>query len=369
MVLALKHHGRGETSPSALAVVVPLSASALAGDSWLAHDLAFRLLAEMRIDVYRELDPLAPAYLVRRRTGDLVALASHDIELVEYFFAHTIAPAFVAVLVPAAVLAALGWRRRLAGSGAAAVPGGRRAEPLPAAQARRSARRPGARGGRRARRIRRRLGAGPGRDRRLPAGGAGAASRLDELSQRHIELRLPFFRELTVQHAILEILIGLGGLAVVVVGALLSAEGRDRSRPAAAAHAAGDGGVPAGLGDRPDRPPARRHAGRHAARLRARQRAVPVRDGPGRARSSNGRRAALALEASPSPIPARRRRALSRRHLRHSGRPDGRAGRHLRRRQDHRGAPADALLGPGRRPHHAERRRPRGLQARRSAPA
>jgi ABC-type multidrug transport system fused ATPase/permease subunit len=49
--------------------------------------------------------------------------------------------------------------------------------------------------------------------------------RLNELSQRHIDLRLPFFRELTMQHAILEVLIGLGGLAVVLTGAVLSARG------------------------------------------------------------------------------------------------------------------------------------------------
>jgi ABC-type multidrug transport system fused ATPase/permease subunit len=48
---------------------------------------------------------------------------------------------------------------------------------------------------------------------------------LNALSQRHIDLRLPFFRELTLQHAILEVLTGLGGLAVVVVGALLSSNG------------------------------------------------------------------------------------------------------------------------------------------------
>ena len=76
-------------------------------ESWLAHDIAYRLLAEMRIDLYRQLDALAPAYLVRRRSGDLIALASQDIETIEYFFAHTVAPALVAVLVPATVLAVL----------------------------------------------------------------------------------------------------------------------------------------------------------------------------------------------------------------------------------------------------------------------
>jgi ATP-binding cassette subfamily C protein CydCD len=76
-------------------------------ESWLAHDIAYRLLAEMRVALYRKLDALAPAYLVRRRSGDLIALASQDIETIEYFFAHTVAPALVAVLVPTAVLAIL----------------------------------------------------------------------------------------------------------------------------------------------------------------------------------------------------------------------------------------------------------------------
>ena len=87
-------------------------------ESWLAHAMAYQLLAEMRIDLFRKLDALAPAYLLRRRSGDLVALATQDVETVEYFFAHTVAPAIVAVLVPAGVLLALccrlpgRWRSR-----------------------------------------------------------------------------------------------------------------------------------------------------------------------------------------------------------------------------------------------------------------
>jgi ATP-binding cassette subfamily C protein CydCD len=63
----------------------------------------------MRIDLFRKLDALAPAYLLRRRSGDLVALATQDVETVEYFFAHTIGPAIVAVLVPVSVLLAMAW--------------------------------------------------------------------------------------------------------------------------------------------------------------------------------------------------------------------------------------------------------------------
>src|SRR3954470_2271839 len=86
-------------------------------ESWLAHDIAYRLLAELRIGLYNKLDALAPSYLVRRRSGDLIALASQDIETIEYFFAHTVAPALVAVLVPATVLltlATIAWPIALA---------------------------------------------------------------------------------------------------------------------------------------------------------------------------------------------------------------------------------------------------------------
>jgi ATP-binding cassette subfamily C protein CydCD len=69
--------------------------------------MAFRLLAEMRGALFRLLDRLAPAYLLRRRSGDLVSAATGDIELIELFYAHTISPAFQAVLVPGGVLLAL----------------------------------------------------------------------------------------------------------------------------------------------------------------------------------------------------------------------------------------------------------------------
>jgi len=78
-------------------------------ESWLAHDIAYQLLAEMRIDLFRKLDSLAPAYLVRRRSGDLIALANQDIETIEYFYAHTVAPALVAVMVPTAVVLTLAF--------------------------------------------------------------------------------------------------------------------------------------------------------------------------------------------------------------------------------------------------------------------
>ena len=101
-------------SPTGVLVAALLITAPLAGllhwlESWIAHAMAYALLADMRIDLFRKLDALAPAYLLRRRSGDLVALATQDVETVEYFFAHTIAPAIVAVLVPVSVIVAMGW--------------------------------------------------------------------------------------------------------------------------------------------------------------------------------------------------------------------------------------------------------------------
>ena len=91
-----------------LGVAVLMVAFFTWAESWMAHDLAYRLLAEMRVDMYNKLDPLAPAYLLRRRSGDLMSIVGGDIELVEFFFAHTITPAFVGIIAPAAVLVTLG---------------------------------------------------------------------------------------------------------------------------------------------------------------------------------------------------------------------------------------------------------------------
>ena len=100
-----------------LGVLTPVAAFFIWTESWVAHDLAYRLLAEMRVDVYRKLDPLAPAYMTRRRSGDLVSVVGGDVETVEFFFAHTITPAFTAIVVPGvvvAVLAVIAWPMALA---------------------------------------------------------------------------------------------------------------------------------------------------------------------------------------------------------------------------------------------------------------
>jgi ATP-binding cassette, subfamily B, bacterial len=92
-----------------LLALAPITAVFAWLDIWLAHDLAYRLLAELRIRLYDLLDRLSPAYMFRRRSGDLLGTATQDIELIELFYAHTIVPAMLSVLVPTGVLIGMAW--------------------------------------------------------------------------------------------------------------------------------------------------------------------------------------------------------------------------------------------------------------------
>jgi len=192
-------------------------------ESWLAHDIAYRLLAEMRIGLFRKLDTLAPAYLVRRRSGDLVALANQDVETIEYFFAHTVAPALVAILVPSTVLltlAIVAWPIALAllpfvlFAGLAPVLMRARIDRL----------------GAQARDTLGLLGAyvtetiqGLADLVAFQAVGGRRRGFMD-LVRGYQRIRLELLRDLSAQTAQLEIATGLGALAVAVVGARLAAE-------------------------------------------------------------------------------------------------------------------------------------------------
>ena len=61
------------------------------------HFIAFKLLALLRDQVFGALRRLCPAKLEGRDKGDLIAIITSDIELLEVFYAHTISPVCIAV--------------------------------------------------------------------------------------------------------------------------------------------------------------------------------------------------------------------------------------------------------------------------------
>lgn len=74
---------------------------------YLSHIGAYRLLADLRDQFYRTIEPLAPAAMMHRRTGDIVSVAGNNVETLELFFAHTIAPLVTAIVIPIVVFISL----------------------------------------------------------------------------------------------------------------------------------------------------------------------------------------------------------------------------------------------------------------------
>ena len=97
--------GLGYLIPIVLALAVTVALFSWI-ESWISHDMAYRILADMRIKLFDTLDRLAPAYMYSRRSGDLTSVVTSDIETVESFFAHAAGPILVAIMVP---LVALGF--------------------------------------------------------------------------------------------------------------------------------------------------------------------------------------------------------------------------------------------------------------------
>ena len=78
------------------------------GEQQCNHYIAFKLLAVIRHRVFAKLRTLCPAKLSGRDKGELISVITSDIELLEVFYAHTISPIAIAVLVCLILLGVLG---------------------------------------------------------------------------------------------------------------------------------------------------------------------------------------------------------------------------------------------------------------------
>ena len=320
-------------------------------ESWLAHDMAYRLLADMRIRFFRKLDALAPAYLTRaadRRPGrrghprhraDRVLLRPHD---------HP------------------GPRRRpRARRGARGAAGlrladGARARALPRATSALGPVLGRARIDRLSSRAREASGRAQRPRRGLGAGARARSSAFQQESRRGAELAARAQRLRAAPHAVPPATWrARAPLQEIATGLRRPRRRRHRRRrsrqhgaldagDAAAADAARAVRLRAGVGDRPGRPPARRHARRHPAPPRGPRRAGACHRRTGRAagrRQAWPRRrlemARVTLHLSRPPAARARRRVAHRARRQHR-----RAGRPVGRRQDDGRQPAPALLGP-----------------------
>lgn len=83
---------------AAMAVCALIRGGMRYAEQFMNHNVAFRLLALFRAKAFAALRRLAPAKLAGKGKGDLIALVTTDVELLEIFFAHTISPIVIAVV-------------------------------------------------------------------------------------------------------------------------------------------------------------------------------------------------------------------------------------------------------------------------------
>ena len=83
---------------TAMAVCALIRGGMRYAEQFMNHNVAFRLLALFRTKAFAALRRLAPAKLAGKGKGDLIALVTTDVELLEIFFAHTISPIVIAVV-------------------------------------------------------------------------------------------------------------------------------------------------------------------------------------------------------------------------------------------------------------------------------
>jgi ATP-binding cassette, subfamily C, bacterial CydC len=218
---------RADELPPYLAALAGLTVAKAAFtwlDMWFAHNVAYGMLAWLRSSAYNALEPLAPAYTLKRRSGDIVSMATADIEAIELFFAHTLVPMMVMILVPTALLmglATVAWPLAvvllpfLVSVASLPISGRRRVDPV-AAEVRREQGRVNAHLVDSIQGLRELIAFGHGDAR--AAGVTAGSERLGAAQQRYA-------RFVGVVGGATETLVALGSFAVLLTGASLVASG------------------------------------------------------------------------------------------------------------------------------------------------
>lgn len=77
-------------------------------EQYTGHYIAFKLLAILRDKIFKKLRELSPAKLEGKEKGNLISIITSDIEMLEVFYAHTIAPIMIAILTSIVMIIYIG---------------------------------------------------------------------------------------------------------------------------------------------------------------------------------------------------------------------------------------------------------------------
>lgn len=69
-------------------------------DIYISHDVAYRILTQLRTLSYEKLMYIAPAGLEGEKSGNIMSIILEDVEILEWFYAHSIIQVFVSIILP-----------------------------------------------------------------------------------------------------------------------------------------------------------------------------------------------------------------------------------------------------------------------------
>ena len=92
----------------ALSITIGLRVILSYGEGYLNHEVAFHILADFRIKLFDIVEKVSPTILLNMRSGQLASTLMSDVEVLEWFFAHTFGSVMVAFVVPIVTLVFMG---------------------------------------------------------------------------------------------------------------------------------------------------------------------------------------------------------------------------------------------------------------------
>ena len=87
-----------------LCLCILLRALMFYGEMWFGHDVAYRVLKDFRIKLYEKIDKISPAFQLDKHSGQIGSTLMSDVELLEWFLAHTFGTFLVASGVTVLIL-------------------------------------------------------------------------------------------------------------------------------------------------------------------------------------------------------------------------------------------------------------------------
>lgn len=91
-----------------IAILIVLNAILNYLDILVSHDMAYRILTDLRGKAIKRVSEIAPGGMQTEESGDIISVVLEDMEILEWFYAHTTNQVIVAILLPLVSLLVLG---------------------------------------------------------------------------------------------------------------------------------------------------------------------------------------------------------------------------------------------------------------------